>query len=209
MNNSRSDLYFALSECYKEPTETFAGDVAQGILYQVVADGFRDLEIVAELEALHIAGTPKAVWQGLKRAYYPLFVIPPRFVLPVESVFKEWTGENDFLAGERGMIMGAPALDMLRRYQARGIVIPPHLKDHPDHLALLLEYGGLLHEANDLEELAAFAAAHLDGWIEEFAEQVHSRTTNPFYQVVVAATVAFIQAERRYLALIAHGGLDA
>lgn len=195
----RAELYFALSECYKEPVEAFARDVADGVLYQVMADGFRALGLSAHLEPLRIAGAPQAVLQTLKRAYYPLFAIPPRFVLPVESVYKEWAGEGGFLAGSRDMIMGPPATDMLRRYQARGILIPQSYKDYPDHLTLLLEYGGLLCEEGDSDALGEFVAGHLDAWIEEFAEQVRSRTKSTFYQSVAEATVVFVQAERARL----------
>lgn len=195
----QAELYFALSECYKEPAEDFARDVVEGVLYQVVADGFRALGISKDLEPLHIAGAPEVVLQRLKRAYYPLFVIPPRFVLPVESVYKDWAGEGGFLDGSRDMIMGPPATDMLRRYQARDILIPQSYKDYPDHLTLLLEYGGLLCEGGDSGALREFVASHLDTWIEEFAQQVHSRTESPFYRTVVAATVAFVRTERQRL----------
>ena len=93
--------------------------------------------------------------------------------------------------------MGPPALDMLERYRVRGIEIPPFLKDHPDHIALLLEYGGLLCEAND-PGLPDFVASHLDGWIETFGEEVCAATESPFYRAVAATTVAFAQYERRH-----------
>ena len=205
--NPRVELYFALSECYKEPSDAFARDVAEGVLYQVVTDSFQALGLSMDtstglstsLKPLHIVGTPEAVLQTLKRAYYPLFVIPPRFVLPVESVYKDWAGEDGFLSGSRGMIMGPPAMDMLRRYRAQDILIPESFKDYPDHLALLLEYGGLLSEQGNAEELREFVAGHLEAWVEEFAEQIRSRTESPFYQAVAEATVAFIQTERQRL----------
>lgn len=198
----RTELYFVLSECYKEPEETFAREVAEEILYQVMVDNLQALGIDQDVEGLRIPGSPEEVLQQLKRAYYPLFVIPPRFVMPVESVYKEWAGEDGFLAGSRGMIMGPSAMDMIRRYQARGIQIPRLYKDYPDHLALLLEYGGLLCEAGNVEELREFVASHFDDWIEEFAEQVRSRTESLFYKTVVEATVAFVQSERTRLGIV-------
>ncbi len=198
----RAELYFALSECYKEPSDAFARDVAEGVLYRVITEGFRALgrpSTTLVLEPLHIADTPEAVLQTLKRAYYPLFVIPPRFVLPVESVYKEWAGEDGFLTGQRGMIMGPSARDMLRRYRAQDILIPKRFKDYPDHLALLLEYGGVLCEEGNSHALGEFVASHLDAWIEEFAEQVRARTGSPFYQTVAEATVVFVRVERERL----------
>lgn len=196
------ELYYALSECYKEPEATFAQEVAEGLLLQTVAEGFQALGIDQDVAGLRIPGTPEEVLQQLKRAYYPLFVIPPRFVMPVESVYKEWAGEDGFLSGSRGMIMGPPATDMLRRYQVRGIQIPRSYKDYPDHLALLLEYAGLLCEEGDAVELGEFVATHFDGWIEEFVEQVRARTESLFYKTVVDATGAFVRSERTRLGIV-------
>lgn len=195
---ARAELYYALSECYKEPVADLARQVADKTLYQVIANGFAALQITFALESLALDGSADQVLEQLKRAYYPLFVIPPYNVLPVESVFKSWSmdGESEILGSSQGYIMGPPAVDMLRRYQARDIAIPHFFKDYPDHLALLLEYGGLLCEEGDTSELAQFVATHLDSWIETFRDEVFARSTDPFYRTVVAATVAFVRYER-------------
>jgi TorA maturation chaperone TorD len=194
-----AELFYALSECYKEPSADFAYDVAAGNLYQVMADGFTALAIKEDLVGLRLSASPQDAFQTLKRAYYPLFVIPPRFALPVESVYKEWAGEGNFLAGSQGMIMGPSAVDMLQRYKQRDIAIPRTLRDYPDHLALLLEYGGLLCTENDQRALAQFVAAHLDDWIERFRDQVYACSQSAFYRTVATATVAFVQYERRLI----------
>lgn len=187
----RAEVYFALSEAYKEPAPELAAAVADGSLAQAVAAACPQ-----EAASLRLAGTAEQVLADLRRAYYPLFVIPPRFVLPVESTFKEWGGEDGFLAGERGLIMGPPAADMLRRYRERGLEVDASMKDYPDHLCLLLEYGGLLCAAGEEEELREFVAAHLDGWVEELAAQVARLTAHPFYLGLARATVAFVRGER-------------
>lgn len=194
--SSLGDLFLALSECFKEPCEDFARDVASGALHRTVVEGFRALALAADLEPLRLAGAPDEVLRTLKRAYYPLFVIPPRFVLPVESVYKDWAGEDGFLAGNRDMIMGPPAADMLRRYEEAGIAFPPEMKDYPDHLALLLEYAGLLSAAGEAEALAEFASDHLDGWLDAFAVEVRERAAAPFYPAVAGATAVLAQAVR-------------
>lgn len=191
-----ADLWFALSECFKEPCEGFAADVASGALRRTLGEGFRHLGLPVDPEALTVDGAPGEVLRTLKAAYYPLFVIPPRFVLPVESVYKDWTGEDGFLAGTRDMIMGPPAADMLRRYEEAGIAFPPEMKDYPDHLALLLEYAGLLAAEGEAEALAEFAGSHLDGWLDAFADEVRARAPGPFYPAVAAATGALARAVR-------------
>lgn len=195
---SRAQCYFALSEGFKEPTPEFAADVCAGRLAGVLGSAFRELGLHLDLSGLRPEGETEEVWTTLKRSYYPLFVVPPDFVMPVESVFKEWGGENGFLAGAQDMFMGPPAVDMRRRYRARGLVldVPRALKDFPDHLALLLEYGGLLCEAEDGAELQDFVREHFDDWIETFHDQVLERTRSPFYRSLTAALLAFVQHER-------------
>lgn len=193
-SNPRAELYFALSECYREPSLDFAGAVGEGAVFETVRERFAALGIRGGPDALRIQGPPEAVLRALREAYYPLFVVPPRFVLPVESVFKPW--DEGLLAGARGLIMGPPAVDMIRRYRARGLAIPDAFKDRPDHIALLLEYGGLLCEEDD-PALDGFVADHLDGWVEEFRVEVHACTADEFYRGVASATAAFVLAESR------------
>jgi TorA maturation chaperone TorD len=193
----RAEVYFGLSECFKEPTLGLARDVASGLLRDVLSQAFAELGLILEADGLREVGTEEEVLDRLCRAYHALFTVPSsRFVLPVESVFKEWrAGEG--LAAASGMIMGPPALDMLERYRIRGLEIPAEMKDYPDHLALLLEYGGLLCQDGDLQEHRKFLASHLDSWIETLASQVEERSEVPFYGVVARALGAFVRAERR------------
>lgn len=152
-----------------------------------------------DAEGLRETGAQEEVLDRLRGAYHALFTVPSgRFILPVESVFKEWRAEGD-LTAESGMIMGPPALDMLERYRAGGLHIPKEMRDYPDHLALLLEYGGLLCEEGDLQEQRDFVANHLDQWIETLADQVEDLSEIPFYGGVARALRTFVRAERRDL----------
>lgn len=194
---ARVELYFALSECFKEPTLEFADDVCAGRLAGALADASGTLGLPLDTSALHLAGEPEEVWGTLKRGYHPLFVIPPDFVLPVESVYKAWASDGS-LAGARDMIYGPPAIDMRRRYRAHGLAFdaPRALKDLPDHLALLLEYGGLVCQAGNGAELEDFVREHFDGWIETFHNQVLERSHSPFYRALAAALLTFVKHER-------------
>jgi TorA maturation chaperone TorD len=77
------------------------------------------------------------------------------------------------------------------------------MKDHPDHLALLLEYGGLLCEEGDGRGRREFVAIHLDHWIEALADEVERLAAVPFYQAVARALRTFVRGERRALGLSA------
>ncbi len=146
-------------------------------------------------------GEPAKVFDSLKEEYYPLFMGPfPPFALPVESIYKAWASEGATPLVEpsaRGMIMGDPAVDMLRRYQHGNIRIPEAFKDAPDHLALLLEYMGLLCEAGR-EEQRNFVRGHLD-WIPEFRRVIHQCSKSRFYRCVADATEGFLAYEQNVL----------
>lgn len=144
--------------------------------------------------------------QSLKEMFYPLFIGPsPSLVLPVESVYKVWDqGGNGLVSSEvRGMLMGDPAIDMLKRYRYAEMEIPAIYKDMPDHLALLLEYMALLCESETEEkQQAEFIENHLD-WLPElnrlvysFTEQSRGSFAGQFYRTVADVTVAFVIHER-------------
>lgn len=197
----RAELYLALAECFKEPKPEFARDVASGLLRDVVSKAFSELGLILEADGLRETGAEGEVFDRLLGAYHALFSVPSAsFVLPVESVFKEWRAGESLGAGS-GMIMGSSALDMVERYRARGLQIPREIKDQPDHLALLLEYGGLLCREGDLQDQRAFVASHLDHWIEVLAGLVEGRSEIPFYRAVAQTLRAFVRAERCHLAL--------
>lgn len=192
-----SMLYSALSECYKEPTRKFAEDVINGNLYNTIENGFRLLEIPLLTEAL------KGIENGsndrgengimveycnLKEDYYSLFF--PLYVVPVESVYKEWVDGKNM----KGYIMGDPAIEMKKRYILLGIEIPEIYKDTPDHISLLLEYASLLCEYLPRESRIDFVLNHLD-WLNDMRNDVYKYTDSNFYRSVSDITVAFCEYE--------------
>lgn len=198
----RSGIYQILSECYKEPCIEFARDVARGVLHLELSGHMAGLGIAIPLDGLKISGSESEVLQILKSQYYPLFVGPfPPFALPVESVYKEWAHEEEtplIGPGIKGMLMGNPAIDILRRYKSLGIQIPELFKDMPDHLALLLEYMALLCENTTEEEQRRFLQDHLD-WIPEFRRLIYDCSDSSFYRAVADATAVFVAYEQRTL----------
>ena len=223
MRTIEGAIYTALSECYKDPGTEFAGDVATGRLYELITTGFQQLSIpVAEETILNLwltngdenAGSwvkgqesrgmkiPLSLaYNKLKEDYYPLFF--PLYVVPVESIYKEWTNGEDVtgaMRGEKGYIMGDPAIEMLHRYKMLGIEIPQVYKDTPDHIALLLEYASLLCENVYREERAGFVLSHL-GWVEDLRDDIYKYSEGIFYRAVADITVVFLQYERANLSM--------
>ena len=208
MHTIEGSIYAALSECFKEPSEEFADDIASGRFEEVIKEGLSLLNIPVPGETLRSLSlitvdefTDKiiGVYKKLKADYHSLFF--PLYVVPVESVYKEWSTTDDVtggMKGEKGFIMGDPAVEMINRYRMAGIEIPQIYKDTPDHIAILLEYASLLCENIGKEERACFVSSHFD-WVEELRKDIHKYSESTFYRAVADITVDFIQYERANL----------
>ena len=135
-------------------------------------------------------------FKRLKEDYHSLFF--PLFVVPVESVYKEWAKGGDSPlphSVKKGYIMGDPAVEMIKRYKMAGIEIPKEFKDTPDHIALLLEYAALLCENIPENSRARFVLEHLD-WVEDLRNDIYKYSQSDFYRCIADITVAFIKNER-------------
>ena len=231
MHTIEGTIYAALSECFKEPSEEFAEDIVSGRLEEVMQEGLSQLCIPVPYETLRslrpchpefISGSqlmqgqeiPKQVrddrdsaYNKLRADYHSLFF--PLYVVPVESVYKEWSKTDEVsgaMKGEKGFIMGDPAVEMINRYRMAGIEIPQTYKDIPDHIAILLEYASLLCENIKREDRASFVSGHLD-WVTELHNDIYKYSESNFYRAVADITVAFIQYERANLMTINQVGI--
>lgn len=179
-------LHTLLAECLKEPTEIFVTEVEEGRLQAELAE-------LDEVLALDLSDPEPPVPEGrgaLEEAYLSLFeAMAQPYAPPVESPYKPWHGDRD-----GGLLGGPPATDMERRYQALGAEPPA---GYPvDHVALLLEYGALLLEAEQTEEYRAFLLDHLD-WIPALEAQVgNAKAAAPFYRWTVEVLCASLATLR-------------
>ncbi|MBI5212081.1 MAG: molecular chaperone TorD family protein [Nitrospirae bacterium] len=175
MNNKTnfSELFAQLSEFFKEPTEEFADDVASGRLLDYFKEVFSALNLDTSCPSgLSVSGDVYAI---LKEEYRRFFLGPmPPYIVPVESVYKKWSNDPECklpISGEKGYMMGDPAMDMIRRYQAHGIVIPDKYVSMPDHIALELEYMAFLCINGDIEEQKEFLGSHLN-WTDGLTKDI-------------------------------------
>jgi len=207
MHTIEGAIYAALSECFKEPSEEFADDIASGRLEEVIKEGLSQLCIPVPGEMLRSLRIYNPVYKKLKADYHSLFF--PLYVVPVESVYKEWAETDDVtgaMKGDKGYIMGDPAVEMINRYRMAGIEIPQLYKDTPDHIAILLEYASLLCENIGKDERACFVSGHLD-WVEALRTDIHKCSESNFFRAVADITVAFIRYERANLMTINQVGI--
>jgi len=181
-NNRWPEVCAQLSEFFKEPSVGFAEDVASGRLARFFDENLRWLELDPEpSRGLVATGDVRA---QLQEEYRRLFLGPlPPYIVPVESVYKKWTNDPDChlpLAQEKGYLMGDPAVDMMRRYQAEGIEIPEALSSMPDHAALLFEYLSRLLQGSDEVACKEFVATHLD-WLDDLSRDIEAAGTGGIY----------------------------
>ncbi|MBI3593215.1 MAG: molecular chaperone TorD family protein [Nitrospirae bacterium] len=192
-----AEVYSQLSEFFKEPTEGFANDVASGRLLKFFKEIFSNLDNDASLIAgLSMRGDVYAI---LKEEYKRLFLGPmPPYIVPVESVYKQWSNDPECklpISGEKGYMMGDPAIDMIKRYQAHGIVIPDKYSSMPDHIALELEYMSFLCRNADIKNQREFVSSRLN-WADELTRDIRNLSGNTFYSLCAKITAFIISRSK-------------
>lgn len=188
-----ADIFAQLSEFFKEPSMEFAGDVASGRLHGFFVESLAASGIDQSLlMGLLLTGD---VYSRLSEEYRRLFSGPlPPYIVPAESAYKRWTNDPGCplpLAGEKGYLMGDPAIDMIKRYRANGIQIPDKYASMPDHIALELEYMSFLCNNDYEEEQEVFVHNHLD-WIDDLKDDISNVCESGFYRTAVNLTSAFV-----------------
>lgn len=190
-----SGIFAQLSEFFKEPSTDFAEDVASGRLASFFDERLRLLGLdPGPSRGLVATGDVRA---QLDEEYRRLFLGPlPPYIVPVESIYKKWTNDPDChlpLAQERGYLMGDPAMDMMRRYQAEDIATPEALSSMPDHVTLLFEYMSHLSIGGDARACKEFMVMHLD-WLDDLTNDIRGVGTGGVY--LYGANIAKVMTER-------------
>lgn len=194
----RAETFAQLSEFFKEPGPGFLADVAASR----VAVFFRERVRTLGLDPVLCDGLVQEgdVAADLAGDYRRLFSGPlPPYVVPVESIYKKWTSDPECqlpLAGQKGYLMGDPALDMLERYRVAGIALPAEFISMPDHIALQLEYLAHLYREGDDKAAAAFLDRHLD-WLGDLVAEIESLGSPGFYHRAALLTRAIVEQARR------------
>lgn len=172
------DLHVVLAAGLRHPDRQLPEDVDGGVYARELTDVANDIGIE---DALGI-DPPAVEGRDFTEDYVALFeAARTPYAPPAESPYREWYRSRD-----GGLMGGPPAGDMRDRYRAIGAEIP---EAYPaDHVALQLEYGSFLLEADEHEEYRAFVADHLD-WLPAFARATEAAAAEaPFHRWVVSLT---------------------
>ncbi len=194
---ARSLIYKLLSSAYYPPEESllkgdFPGRLRSAL--NILEPGLLASEVEKIESYLRDLGEPLE----LAVEYTRLFRGPVKTeAYPYESMYVD------------GEIMGASALDVLRRYEEAGVAVSDDFKDLPDHVAAELEFMHYLTvkeleawqredqgEAVRFQLLArSFLKDHLARWVSDFADRILRSATTPFYSNLARITKGFVARE--------------
>jgi len=109
-------------------------------------------------------------------------------------------------SGEKALLMGEPALEMQRRFRAKGLSIAEDIGEPPDHLSIELEYlyflmdkGWADNEDRFITEASSFAADVMVPWLEklEHGLTIH-KTQGLFYPPLVTLLISILRLIGKY-----------
>lgn len=193
----RGEIYFTLSELFKPPVREFAFQLHGGEVKRKMDSWLHSVCAGFVFPSLESAPTaPEEFFIEMKGEYHSLFEGPISPFAPlIESVYKPWDkGEGSIVGTAKGHIMGYPALDMQRRYEAQGIEIPAEYSHTPDHLALMLEFFSIGIETAPAGEMEEFAKSRLD-WIDSMTEEALKTGKARYYRPILEFVRGFIKKD--------------
>jgi len=140
--------------------------------------------------------------EDLPEKYWEAFESPlPGRVPLVESYYRVWTGDpacESPIAKKEGFLRSDHALHMERLLELAGWSLPAAFAGRPDHLAVELEFMGLLTEEAPLEAQAQFFRDHLT-WVKKAADLARKGEIDDLYRRILDYLVLFLQEEEREL----------
>ncbi len=113
----------------------------------------------------------------LKDDYLTAFIHPKTRIVPVESIFRQWSeGEKVQLpfARQKGYLLSDRGLHMKALLDNYGLKIPPEMTNTPDHLIIQLEFLGLLLDNQKSDEAETFVGEHL-GWLNDLLKTAEEK----------------------------------
>jgi len=190
----RAGMYQILAGLLTEPDETSAAVyVDDKAYYEEVCK--QDPMLAGREKDWPVPPSTLAEWQQL---YYQSFVVSAqKCLIPVESIYRQWTYDETCslpIAKEKGHLMSDAALHMRKLYQEYGVELPESMNQQPDHLALELEFMGVLVELGNLERQRIFVREHLD-WVVELFAEAREKNIPQYYQNVLNLIEVWLSIE--------------
>ncbi|WP_229109256.1 TorD/DmsD family molecular chaperone [Halapricum desulfuricans] len=166
------DLHVLLATGLRHPDEQFRAALETGEFEAELRSLVSELDVGLAISVV----PPVERSDGLTTAYIDLFEGGQQpYAPPVESPYRPWYDRD-----EGGLMNGPSAAEMRQRYRALDVSVPDAYS--PDHIALLLEYGSLLLEADEREAYRSFVRTHFE-WVPALRRATDTAAANaPVYR---------------------------
>lgn len=202
----RSQLYAALAQAFRKP-KAVSGKDEESSLIEVLERSALALDAQALGPAVgRLIGALEITQEQMERAlcrleieFNRLFVGPGRpQAPPYESFYR----------GNWGLVMGASARDVERKYAEAGLVPAPDHGDLPDHVATelgFMAYLAMQTAERDGEERQLwlkrerfFLQDHLGAWVPLLCERMREASRHPFYAALADLTDKFVSLDMEW-----------
>ena len=138
----------------------------------------------------------EAFFQYLEEGYVRLFISNRGSV--ASPLYESCYAKTD--GGDKALLMGAPAIDMKKRFESKGLTLSNDIHEPPDHLSIEMEYlyfllsKGWSDEDIDLiNEAASFAADVMLPWVSEFEARLAVEKECRFYPLMASILTAILE----------------
>jgi putative dimethyl sulfoxide reductase chaperone len=172
-----SQLLYIIADIYKYPDIEIWEDISSFGLFKKLKEYEAIITGVESL--LEITELPKGL-KDLQEIYSESL---GGKVLPVESVYKEWTADQTChlpFARSKGYLFGDSALHINYILEKFDIEIPEDYRNMPDHISILLELFGYFISNGNKDLAVQFLDDHFD-WLSDFEEELSKQSGNQFY----------------------------
>lgn len=195
IEESLENILYIFSEFYKYPEDSFIDEINSGQIDEHLKELFAKVQFNFKPNVREKVQTGKT----FKEQYHYSFsgVVTP-FVLPVESVYKQWTTDPSAMLGiakQKGYLMGDSAIHMRHLYEKFGVSIPKEYEFMPDHLTLQLEFLALLQKNKAIDEGKQFIDDHLD-WLPDMSAELKYVDDGAFYLYITELLQRFLEYYR-------------
>ncbi|MDF2858612.1 MAG: putative component of anaerobic dehydrogenase, partial [Neobacillus sp.] len=165
-----------LADLYKYPDMEIWQDIKSFKLFNKLKE--YESNVIGAESTLEITELPEEL-----RALQEIYSESLGKVLPVESVYKEWTADRTCqlpFARSKGYLVGDSALHIHYILEKFAFEIPEEFRNMPDHLSILLELLGYFISHGNKELAVQFLADHFD-WLGDFEDSLREQSENQFY----------------------------
>ena len=213
-SRARSGTYHFLSTVFLHPPDEALLQKLSELIFLKELGYLVDSETVEALRA-YLAELDQEQLVRLRQEYCDLFVVPTeRYVAPFEDVYQAATPGAQF---EKGPLMGARAISVIRAYRAAGAAMNRDCKELPTHAGVELGFMGFLCEketeawnrqpdpmtsaddpqlhgqVNEYRELQrAFLQRHLAVWLPQLRCEIEANALTPYFSVMAEMAAQYV-----------------